>query len=163
MSTSSPSLGTERRLTTGLLLVVLLVAGLATPALARATTTEFAATLTFVSPPEIEREWVSGPIWHVRGAAVTLDLDGDLTGSAALVHNVNINLTTEQGTGFGTIVIAADAVTWEGRYRGTYTDFLFAGTLVLQGSDGTVMRGTIAALDPDTVTLEGVILDPHGD
>jgi hypothetical protein len=121
--------------------------------------------MTLAAPPEIEREWVSGPILHVRGAAVPWDLDGDLTGGVEIVHNANFDTRSDRGTGFGSIVIATEAVTWEGRYRGRYTDGLFAGTLVAHGSDGTVMRGTLTttALEPIPVAaLEGVILDPHG-
>ena len=164
MSLSSRTLPTKRHLIPVLLAVALLVAGLAAPALARATTEEVTATMT-LAELEIEREWMSGPILHARDAAVTWDLSGDLTGSVELVHNLNINPTTGQGTGFGSMTIATDDVTWEGRYRGRYTDGRFAGTFLVHGSDGTVMRGTVTvtALAPIPVTeLEGVILDPHG-
>jgi hypothetical protein len=164
MSESARTVPTKRHLIPVLLAVALLVAGLAAPALARATTEEVTATMT-LADFEVEREWVSGPIGHVRGAAITWGLSGDLEGSVDLVHNNNLNLTTGQGTGFGSMTIATDDVTWEGRYRGRYTDGLFAGTFVVHGSDGTVMRGTVAvtALAPIPVAeLDGVILDPHG-
>ena len=117
-----------------------------------------------VGPPT-EPDWVSGPIAHSRGIDLTWDLDGDLDGTVQLVHNANQDFTTGQGTGFGSMTITDGDVTWEGRYRGTYTSFLFAGTFVVHGSDGTLMRGNVAAtaLAPvPTVDLEGVILTRPG-
>ncbi len=168
MSESARTVPTKLHLIPVLLAVALLVAGLAAPAFARATTTEVSATMTLetdVPPPH----WMSGPIAHYRGLDLTWDLDGELTGSVDIVHNTNLNLMTGQGTGFGSMAITDTTkdVIWEGRYRGTYTNFLFAGTFVVHGDDGTVMRGSVAAVavpegDPPVAELEAAVLDRPG-
>jgi hypothetical protein len=162
----SIAVSTKRGAIPAPLAVALLVLGLATPALARATTTEFTVIGTVVLPGgQPEREWTSGPVEHSRGTSNTFDVfndDGQLIGKASHVLNVNFNTATGRGTVFGSFALTMDSVTWEGSFRGTVVGGPPAGTFVARGSDGTVIRGTWADTGLGEVVLKGVILDPHG-
>jgi hypothetical protein len=145
--------------------VVLLAVGPTALATATRTSLTFQADDVVFGAPE--RSWVSDGVFQFRGQPFhsQTQTTGDLVASVSGTTNGSFRLSTGDASFFGTAVIEAAGVTWEGTFRGrTTAEGAGIGTLVLQGSDGTKMRGTFEQAGPGSsvFTYEVVILDPKG-
>lgn len=146
----------------GAILAVSLVLGPAASANATKTTLTFQVNDAVFGVPE--RTWEADGIFHFRGQpffALTPTV-GDLSASVRGVTNGALRLATGHITIFGTIAFESGGVTWEGAFRGQTATPVGTGTFVLQGSDGTKMRGTFAQAAPfsSVFRYEVVLLDP---
>ena len=138
--------------------------------LAKATKTEFESIRTeecLIDQGDVK---ISGGTLHIRGAIQTGIAESEevrVAGPFTIVTNFDLNLTTGNGTGFGTISINPDAVdgTWECTSTGRSTNFLFSGRAVGQGTGDLkgqkIMFSITQRVDLPTID-RGHILNPQG-
>ena len=162
-----PSARTSAVLTCSLLLLVLLSAR-HTNAAATKIDFEAAELLAPVGPPG--KIWVSGGIQHIRDFVVTGQVWGDLEGTLTVAANINWDLTTGNGTAFGTFLLAVEwnglVGTFEGRSEWKYEGFrVLIGQATGQGTgDFEGMQLQANFFDTETGTpLIGTILIPNED
>lgn len=146
----------------GAILAVSLVLGPAASASSTKTTLTFQVNDASFGVPE--RTWEADGVFHFRGqpfVALTPTV-GDLSANVRGVTNGALRLATGRITIFGTIAFETAGVTWEGSFRGQTDSPVGSGTFMLQGSDGTKMRGTFEQAAPfsSVFRYEVVILDP---
>ncbi|HUS34627.1 MAG TPA: hypothetical protein VM680_04670 [Verrucomicrobiae bacterium] len=83
-----------------------------------------------IGPPG--KIWVSDDgVQHTRDFPLAGPVWGDLNGTLTTSFNTNLNLTTGDGTAFGSFVLAVEwnglVGTFEGRAEGKYEDFVISG------------------------------------
>jgi hypothetical protein len=120
-----------------------------------------------IGPPG--KIWVSDGVQHIRDFPLAGPVWGDLNGTLTTSFNVNLNLTTGDGTAFGIFILEVEwnglIGTFEGRAQGTYDGFLISGHGSGHGT-GDFEGMQIQAFFFNTgtaVPLIGTILLPHGD
>ncbi len=137
---------------------------------AKATKTPFTFTAADIALGEPEREWVDDEgILHVRNQAYQFVVSGDFDGTLSGLVNVNMDLATGDGDGFGTLLLAVTGGggTFEGRFTATFEGGAISGEFVGHGTgdfEGMKIMGTFAPAGPPPAGLnfEGIVLDPHG-
>lgn len=102
---------------------------------------------------------VAGPVW------------GDLVGQLTIVANINQDIYTGDGTGYGIAILLVTewnglAGTFDGRSQWKYTNFMVStGQFVGHGTgdfEGMQMMENFYD-EGDHTVLSGTILNPHGD
>ncbi len=144
---------------------LLLLAAIGPPARA-ASTQSVAVTFTFTSVGEPQRVWTDDQgVTHIRGQPLGGTISGDFGGTWTATLNFNVD-ADGNGDSFGSFTASpASGGTWAGRLSGTLTANIDAGSMVGQGSgalQGTKIMGSFMDVPPDTVVMQGIILDPHG-
>ena len=164
-----------KRLPTVILMILALIAILTLgtiSASAQATKTDFASQerLAPIGPPG--KSWVSDDgVLHLRDFPVAGPVWGELTGNLTVVANINQDIFTGDGTGYGTAFLEVDDFdgmqgTFEGRSQWKYTNGMVTkGQFVGHGTgdfDGMQVMANFYD-EADYTVLSGTILSPHGD
>lgn len=161
-----------RHLTVGVIVVALL--GLAAPASATTTRIEISGTQQIVAIADLGREWLSGPIQHVRSrqfvGILTFVESGGLPSVGSTTASVNINLDTRtfdgRVSGEGAIDFGGGGftTTFEGEVRPANGGLLGEYRLVGHGYgiyEGMQLRVEIQELIlQGSSTFEGVVFSP---
>ena len=136
---------------------------------ARATQTPYQFTVTDVEVGVPERVWVDGGILHIREQPVKTSITGDIVGSAVTIRNVNLDLSTGDGSAWGTFV---RSVTWQGlsgTFEGHFTAKITGSSTVVQlvghgteDFEGMQIRDVLTLVAPDVFEGEGIILNSNG-
>lgn len=162
-----------------ILFITAIIAGLIAPAsIASATsasvpapsnaseTIAFEALLTTTEMGEPDREWFSGPIYHVRDIPLTDVWTGGLEGTMHRWVSFDMNLETGHNTARCRTELNMTAPleeTFDVRCRGT----LLTGSFNGRGSEGSILTGTYALAPGGTPGVgpyetQGTILVPAG-
>ena len=120
-----------------------------------------------IGPPG--KIWVSDGVQHIRDFPLAGPVWGDLNGTLTTSFNVNLNLTTGDGTAFGTFVLEVEwnglTGTFEGRASGKYEGFRISGQGIGHGTgdfEGMQMQAYFFNTATGTALI-GTILIPHGE
>ena len=115
------------------------------------------------------RIWVSDGVQHTRDFPLSGPVWGDLNGTLSIIFNTNLNLTTGDGTAFGSFILAVEwnglQGTFEGRSKAKYQSFLVTdGYGVGHGTgDFEGMQIHLAFFNEDgRIPLIGTIIIPGG-
>ncbi len=101
-------------------------------------------------------QWVSGNVLHIRGEVEDKRIasaDPMVNGSERAVVNVDLNLVTGSGNGWGTVLVRPDTIngTFTGTFSGAITADVFSGSGVAQGTgtlEGYTLMGTFQQIQP---------------
>ena len=166
----------KRKISRIMIVVLIMILFVASPALAEATTTEWTEQNTvceyYCPLGEGQCDFFSadGKIMHGRGHVQyilalrfdpdTLELDDEWHGSTTSIVNFDLNLETGHGTSWGTYVREYDEKdgAFEGTWSGQIRDFHFSGKMVGQGTgelEGQIVKGWL-----DNVLNEALPLGP---
>ena len=120
-----------------------------------------------IGPPE--RIWMSGDVQHIRNFPLAGPVWGDINGTLTTYFNVNLNLTTGDGTAFGIFILEVEwnglRGTFEGRAQANYEGFVISGHGSGHGTgdfEGMQMQAFFFQEDGRT-PLIGTILIPGGE
>jgi len=157
----------------GCLIMIAALLIFAAPVVAKATKTEFKATIEeFIFQGVPERQWIDGEgILHIRGLPLERRVDGDFVGTQTIVQNLNMDTATGTGNAWGTVILY---VTWDGltgtfesHYVGTITPTDGASFKVnghgTGDFEGMKMRADFWSIGNNRAALEGIVLNPHGE
>ena len=166
-----------RRMWLVALVVAAALLAAAAPAAAKATQTEVwfvEGPLSFVGPPA--KEWVDeAGVLHVRGHVSQRPfVDGDFQGYAEFAMNLNMDLATGEGVGWGPVTLyvaswAGRQGTFEGHFTikfplgadtGTRKELLAHGTGDMAGMR---LVGDFSVLNDQEMLVSATVLDPHGE
>ena len=156
----------KRRIFRTVIIVLIMILLVASPALAEATRTEWTEQNTTcdyycsLGEGQCESYSANGKIMHGRGFvqyiralrfdpnSPNLDLDPEWHGWTTSIVNFDLNLETGHGTSWGTFVREYDLKdgTFEGTWSGQINEFVFSGKLVGHGTgelEGQLVKGWV--------------------
>jgi hypothetical protein len=113
------------------------------------------------------KQWVDDDgIWHVREGLQPFTVSGDFTGIFRGLGNLNLDLNTLEGDGFGSFHMEVEwqgrSGTWDGRYSGPITAGVLSTEFVAQGGgEFAKMKFMGTAVQTDTgFVSSAMVLDP---
>lgn len=136
------------------------VGGLLSPAHA-ATSTPFTTNeqVIAVDPPASQTQ--QGSLLRIRGQRITALLNGDIDGTLVLVADIDVDVTTGNGSLRGSFTIQLDdGRSFSGTFAGTLRGGLGTTRFVGRGADGSVVVGRTVESAPGVAVITGTITTP---
>lgn len=134
------------------------VGGLFSPAAAASTSTRFTTNeqVIAVAPPASQTP--RGDLLRIRGQRFTASLTGDIDGILVLDADINVDVTTGNGTIRGSFTIELDdGRSFAGTFAGTLRGGLGTTRFVGRGDDGSVVVGVTVESGPGVAVITGTI------
>ena len=135
--------------------------GLVSPATHAATSTSFTTNeqVIAVDPPASQTQ--RGDLLRIRGQRFTALLSGDIDGTLVLVADIDIDVTTGNGTIRGSFTIQLDdGRSFSGTFAGTLRGGLGNTRFVGRGADGSAVVGRTVESAPGVAVITGTITTP---